>query len=94
MPGRGLPAGSSDTPPQPLQIGGEEPGSAFSAPTVLAPAEHRDLKLEPRDYRFRGRDHRAGLSKIGLIRRGQNFYRGFEFKVAHKVEATTQRKIP
>ena len=44
----------------------DEPGSAFRAPAVLVAAEQRDLELEPRDHRFRGRDHRTGLCEIGL----------------------------
>jgi hypothetical protein len=36
----------------------------------------------------------APMSPADTIRRGQNFNRGFEFKVAHKVEAITQTQNP
>lgn len=36
----------------------------------------------------------APMSPADAIRRGHNFNRGFEFKVAHKVEAITQTQIP
>jgi hypothetical protein len=34
------------------------------------------------------------MSPADAIRRGHNFNRGFEFKVAHKVGAITQTQIP